>query len=234
MGLRWDDSIKYEANFNGVTVGAMATLGGIPNEFLYNSMFGASLGYNSKDLPVSGSIAIQGENDVNNNHHWDVGAGVKYALDATDGVYAFYIHSVFDSGFARIAYSDSEMGKAGAGTGFGRTDDIINVAVNYYIMPSLNLIAAYYWDNALNVNAAADDGSRDSILLVADYYFTKDFDVYLAGWYTIFNGALEYTIYGGDNAVPDGTGYQFNAPPTWATGNTPSAFTCELGVRFRF
>ena len=70
-------------------------------------------------------------------------------------------------------------------------------------MPSLNLIGAYYFDYAQNVTAAGDNGMRNSILASADYFFTKDVDVYLAGWWTVFSGALANTKNGGDVALND-------------------------------
>jgi predicted porin len=96
------------------------------------------------------------------------------------------------------------------------------VAVNYYVTPSLNLIASYYLDYAQNIVVSWDTGTRNSFLLVADYYFTKNFDVYLAGSDTMFSGNLENTSNGGDEFSNN-------------TGHTVSnVFSAMLGMRFRF
>lgn len=64
-GLRWDNSIKYEANFSGVTLGGQVSLGDIPTTigatgFLpENTMYAASIGYNSKNFPVPGRWDIR-------------------------------------------------------------------------------------------------------------------------------------------------------------------------------
>jgi predicted porin len=252
LGYRWDNSIKYEANFSGVTLGAQAVLSGDPSATAFslaNSMFAGSLGYNSKDFPLSGSIGIQGETDAsgaNPNHHTDVGGGLKYALDPTDGIYFFFFQSYYDAGFAGINATDSEL-KPGT---LQRQDDIANLAVNYYVIPQLNLIASYYFDYAQNLVTSGDNGMRNSILGVADYYFTKDVDVYLAGWFTSFSGALQNTKAGGDAAVTDASGAGFAGGVGSPTGNTTNNYGTAnsiagnsgfstvvsgmLGMRFRF
>jgi predicted porin len=232
MGFRWDNSFKYEGSFSGVTVGAQAALGNVTgNEFLYNSMFAGSIGYGAKGIPLSGAIGIQNEQDPAGNFHTNFGLGAKYAFDATDAVYAFYFHSVYNTGFTRISNNNSEFSGTMAQ---GRQDDIANLAVNYYVMPSLNLIAAYYFDYAQNVAAAGDNGMRNSILASADYFFTKDVDVYLAGWWTVFSGSLANTKNGGAVVLNDsnaGTLYPLTAT---SAGNSTSLLTVMLGMRFRF
>ncbi|MGA2761983.1 MAG: porin [Spirochaetia bacterium] len=228
MGFRWDNSVKYSGNFSGVTVGAMAQSGNIPgigttDGFIdKNAMISGSLGYSNKDVPISVAVAVQYEADAVYNHHFDGGAGVKYALDAKDGVYAFYIHSEFDANFTRINPNNSEMSSGGK----GRKDDIVNLGANYYVLPSLNLLASIYFDYATYVLANADDGERYSGLLAADYYFTKDFDVYVGAWYTQFGDALENTPNGGAQVIV--------APGTSVAGNFSSVFGAMVGARFRF
>jgi predicted porin len=231
LGYRWDNSFKYEANFSGLTIGAQTMLGnvasyatsGVTDGVLnQNTMFAASLGYNSKDFPLSGAGGFQTELDSNNNHHNDIGAGIKYAFDPTDGVYVFYFHSVFDSGFARINSNNSEMSATGNATAYGRTDDIVNVAVNYYVTPVLNLIASYYFDYAQNILNGVDWGTRNSILVVADYYFTKEFDIYISASYTMFAGDLQYSPNGGDYAS------------SVSNGGFTNVLSGMAGVRFRF
>ncbi|MGO9309690.1 MAG: porin, partial [Spirochaetia bacterium] len=222
--LRWDDSIKYDANFGGVTVGAMAYLSSIsgsalPGAVNQNAMYSGSLGYNSKDFPVSAAVGVQWELDANQHNHYDVGGGVKWAFDSTDAVYAFYFYSQYDSGFARINANNSEFS---SGLANGRTDNILGVAANYYVTQSLNLIAAYYLDYAQNVLNTIDNGTRNSILVVADYYFTKDFDTYLAASYSMFSGDLENTANGGD---------AFDANPANSITDVTSVV---MGMRFRF
>jgi len=114
-GLRWDDSIKYAANFGGIAIGAMAVPGQIfgtntAGYFPEYSMFAGSIGYSSKDLPVSGMLGAQAEFDLNNDVHSAFGGGLKFAFDPTDAVYAFYFHSTFDKGFVKIQNGDSEFG----------------------------------------------------------------------------------------------------------------------------
>ena len=226
-GLRWDNSIKYDANFSGVVIGGMAMLGSIPgstNIPPQNTMYAASLGYNSKDFPVTVTVGFQTELDFNDLHHNDFGGGIKYAFDPTDAVYAFYFHSVFDQGFSRINSNNSEFGASATNPNvlaYGRTDDIAGVAANYYLTPSFNLIAAYYLDYGQNVINSADTGTRNSILVVADYYFTKNFDSYLAGSYTMFSGDFANTLNGGD--------YFYVSP-----GNQVNVFSVMAGMRFRF
>lgn len=218
-GFRWDQSIKYAANFSGVTVGAMAMLGNMLVSYQEGTMFAGSLGYNAKDFPVSGAVAVQYETDAGLNHHLVVGGGLKYALDPANGVYAFYFHSAFDKNFARINANNSEF--AGPFT-LARTDEIAGVGANYFVVPSaLNIIGAYYLDYAQNVLASDDNGMRNSFLAALDYYFSKDFDAYIAAWYSLFSSALQNTKNGGDIGSTAAT----------ALSNSLSFM---LGVRFRF
>jgi predicted porin len=288
LGYRWDDSLKYEANFGGVTLGAQAVLSGVPATTMFtltNSMFAGSIGYNNKDFPLSGSIGIQvetdagsavtetvnttngtgtftttvGGNGANPNHHTDVGGGLKYALDPTDGIYFFFFQSYYDAGFAGISANDSEMNTEGQNSAnnntvatysqpivpLQRTDDIANLAVNYYVLPQLNLIASYYFDYAQNVLTSGDNGMRNSILGVGDYYFTKDVDVYLAAWFTSFSGALQNTKNGGADPLTDSTSFGLNGGGTAqqygntgtvqnATSGISTVVSGMLGMRFRF
>ena len=219
MGFRWDQSVKYAANFSGVTVGAMAMLGNLTNNFQYNTMFAGSIGYNAKGVPITAAVGIQYESDTVPFHHLNVGGGLKYALDPTDGVYVFYFHSQFDSGFSMINPNDSEF-KATATTK-GRIDDIGSVGVNYYVLPSLNLIGAYFLDYAQNVASSGDNGIRNSVLVTADYYFSKDFDAYIGGWVSLWGNALESSANGGDVAAS-------------STNPVSSSISVMLGARFRF
>jgi predicted porin len=218
MGFRWDTSVKYAGSFSGVTVGAMAMLGDMTGNWQKNTMFSGSLGYNAKGFPVVAAIAVQTEMDESENHHTLVGGGLKYALSPTDGVYAFYFHSAFDAGFAQTNAQNSEFTGPQAAA---RTDEIANVGVNYYVLPSLNLIASYYFDYAKNAVADGDHGMRNSFLAAADYYFSKDFDAYVAGWYSLFNDALENTKNGGDVGSTSTTGYS-------------NSFSFMVGARYRF
>ncbi len=220
MGFRWDDSVKYDATFSGVGVGVMAAAENAPgvgttNGFIdKNAMISGKLGYNSKDFPISGAVGAQYEADASYNHHFAAGGGLKYALDATDGIYLFYIHSQFDANFARISPNNSEMS---SGLAKGRIDDIVNLGANYYVLPSLNVLVSLYFDYGQNVLASADDGQRYSGLLAADYYFSKDFDVYLGAWYTQFIDAFEQSPNGGNEFA-----------------NYSSVFAAMMGARFRF
>ena len=218
-GFRWDQSVKYAANFSGVTVGAMAMLGDMTGTYQEDTMFSGSLGYNAKGFPVVAAVGAQYEIDKSQNHHIQVGGGLKYALDATDGVYAFYFHSAFDQGFAQTSANNSEF--AGPQS-FARTDDIANVGVNYFVLPSLNLIASYYFDYAQNVLANGDNGMRNSFLAAVDYYFTKDFDAYVAGWYSLFNSALQ-------NAGKNGGDIGSTASTSYS-----NSLSFMVGGRYRF
>jgi predicted porin len=220
MGFRWDNSVKYDASFSGVGVGVMAAaenapgIGTTDGYIDKNAMISGKLGYNSKDFPISGAVGVQYEADASYNHHFAAGGGLKYALDATDGIYLFYIHSQFDQNFARISPNNSEMSGAGA---FGRIDDIVNLGANYYVLPSLNVLVSLYFDYGQNVYKSADDGQRYSGLLAADYYFTKDFDVYLGAWFTQFIDSFTQTANGGNEFL-----------------NDSSVFAVMMGARFRF
>jgi len=218
-GFRWDQSVKYAANFSGVTVGAMAMLGQPLVNYQYNTMFSGSIGYNSKDFPVVGAAGIQFENDTKSLHHLDMGIALKYALDPTDAVYAFYMHSQYDVGFQQINPNNSEFGNAAVA--LGRIDDIASVSANYYVLPSLNLIGAYFFDYAQNVLASGDNGMRNSFLLTGDYYFSKDFDMYLSGWVSLFSSALQNSTNGGDIAAS-------NSNPV------SSSLSVMIGARYRF
>ncbi|MGO9409245.1 MAG: porin [Spirochaetia bacterium] len=220
MGFRWDDSVKYDASFSGVGVGVMAAAENAPgvgttNGFIdKNAMISGKLGYNSKDFPISGAVGVQYEADASYNHHFAAGGGLKYALDATDGIYLFYIHSQFDANFARISPNNSEMS---SGLAHGRLDDIVNLGANYYVLPSLNLLVSLYFDYGQNVLVSADNGQRYSGLLAADYYFSKDFDAYIGAWYTQFINAFEQSSNGGNEFA-----------------NYSSVFAAIMGARFRF
>lgn len=102
-----------------------------------------------------------------------------------------------------------------------RTDYILNVAVNYYVMPTLNVIASFYYDYAQNILGSGDWGDRISGLLVADYYFTKNFDAYLGVSYSGFDGNLQQTGNGGPEFAT-------------ATNLVTGVFSAMTGVRFRF
>ncbi len=217
MGFRWDQSIKYAGSFNGVTVGAMAMLGDMVTSYQENSMFAGSLGYSAKGFPVALAAGVQYETDKGLSHHTQVGGGVKYALSSTDGIYAFYLHSMFDAGFTRISPNDSEF----SGASLARIDDIASVGANYFVLPALNVIAAYYFDYAQNVASSGDTGIRNSVLAALDYYVTKDFDAYVAGWISLFGAALESSPNGGDVASSAATPFS-------------NTFSAMVGARYRF
>jgi predicted porin len=228
MGLRWDNSVKYDANFGGLTVGVMAALGDVAGQMLDNNMYAASLGYNGKDFPVAAAAGAQVEQDVDGKFHYNLGAGIKYAPGSTLGIYLSYEHSLFDPGFVRINANNSEMG----GSALARSDDIASLGANYFVTPSLNLIVADWFDYAQNVQASGDNGTRNSIIGAIDCSVTKDFDVYLAGWYTMFSGALINTLNGGVNAITDASAG--GSSPAPAAGDFDSSISVMMGVRFRF
>ena len=226
MGFRWDQSVKYAATFSGVTVGAMAMLGDLTGSYQEDTMFSGSLGYNVKGFPVAVAVGVQYETDKSLLHHTQVGGGLKLALDPTDGVYVFYFHSAFDAGFSNISNigtpatpTNSEF-KAGSFT-TARTDDIASVGVNYYVLSSLNLIGAYFFDYAQNVATSGDNGMRHTILATADYYFSKDFDGYVAGWYSLFSSALQTSANGGDVAAS-------------GSNSVSDSLSVMVGARYRF
>ena len=226
MGFRWDQSVKYAATFSGVTVGAMAMLGDLTGSYQEDTMFSGSLGYNVKGFPVAVAVGVQYETDKSLLHHTQVGGGLKLALDPTDGVYVFYFHSAFDAGFSNISNigtpatpTNSEF-KAGSFT-TARTDDIASVGVNYYVLSSLNLIGAYFFDYAQNVATSGDNGMRHTILATADYYFSKDFDAYVAGWYSLFSSALQTSANGGDVAAS-------------GSNSVSDSLSVMVGARYRF
>lgn len=235
-GQRFDQSIRYDGNFNGFTVGGNAVLSGIPGQSGWNNLYAASVGYNSKDFPVSGAVGVQRETDFADNTHVDLGGGAKYAFDPTDGVYAFYFHSAYSNGFTRIDSTNSELKTTSAS--LARTDDIASLSANYYVTPQLNVIGAYYYDSAKNVVASDDTATRNGVVVTFDYYVTKEFDVYVAGAYTAFSGAFEHSSNGGDAVL------SYSAAPTTpqagtagsapTTGTISSALDAALGVRFRF
>jgi predicted porin len=225
-GERWDNSIRYDGSFSGVNIGVQVMPGNIPGigttdgYIDKNAMIAGKLGYSSKDFPLSGAVGVQEEADAVYNHHFAAGAGLKYALDAIDGIYVMYIYSAFDSGFAQINGNDSELSSGG----LGRQDNVVNLAANYYVLPSLNVILSLYFDYGQNVYKTGDDGERYSGLLALDYYFSKDFDVYIAAWYTEFADSFtQISGNGGDENVNvnDLNGYN-------------GVFGAMLGMRFRF
>ena len=222
-GFRWDTSIKYAGSFSGVTVGAMAALGNMVVSYQENTMFAGSLGYSSKDVPISGAVGVQYEVDGGLKTHTVVGGGVKYALDAADGVYAFAFYSAFDQGFTNTTAASGNTNSEFKGPqAQARTDVIGGVGANYFVIPSsLNVILAYYLDYAQNVTASGDTGIRNSGLVALDYYFSKDFDVYLGAWASFFGAAFESSPNGGDFAAASGT-------PISGT------FSGMIGARFRF
>jgi predicted porin len=227
-GLRWDQSITYVGSFSGVNISVQAMPGMLPGTsgatdgyIDKNAMIGGSIGYSSNDIPISGALGVQEEADQNYNHHFAAGAGLKYALDSTDNIYLMYIYSAFDSGFLRINSNDSEIkfsAVTGAGSSVGQQDNVVNLGVNYYVLPALNVILSLYFDYGQNVVKTGDDGERYSGLLAVDYYFSKDFDAYIGAWYTQFADAFEQAgVNGGDEFA-----------------NYSSVFSAMMGVRFRF
>ncbi|MGA2615042.1 MAG: hypothetical protein ABSG38_17820, partial [Spirochaetia bacterium] len=86
----------------------------------------------------------------------------------------------------------------------------------------LNLIASYYFDYAQNVLANGDNGMRNSFLAAVDYYFTKDFDAYVAGWYSLFNSALQ-------NAGKNGGDIGSTASTSYS-----NSLSFMVGGRYRF
>ncbi len=243
-GQRWDNSIRYDGNFSGVTVGLNTALSGYPDKAWYNDMYAGSIGYNSKDFPVSGSIGGQVEANEGNTtavkplYHTNFGGGAKYAIDATDAVYAFYFHSSYNSGFSNIDSNNSELGQGT--TSLARIDDVASLAGNYYVLPQLNLIGAYYYNSAKNVLAKSDKATRNSVLLTADYYFTKNFDVYAAGAFTSFTGAFGHTANGGAAVVDTSAVAPSNPQNSTVSGTLPngkpvtSSVDFALGARLRF
>ena len=226
MGFRWDQSVKYAASFSGVTVGAMAMLGDLTVSYQDDTMFSGSLGYNAKGFPVAVAVGVQYEIDKAQLHHTQVGGGLKFALDPTDGVYAFYFHSVFDAGFTNTTNIAGGFGVAPTNSEFktvsqARIDDIASVGVNYYVLSSLNLIGAYFFDYAQNVATSGDNGMRHTILATADYYFSKDFDAYVAGWYSLFSSALQTSANGGDVAAS-------------GSNSVSDSLSVMVGARYRF
>jgi hypothetical protein len=179
-----------------------------------NAMNSGRLGYSSNDFPISAVLGVQYEADKVYNHHFAAGVALKYALEATDGIYLMYINSEFDSGLNQITGNDSELSSAPK----GQQDNVVNLAINYYVMPSLNLIASVYFDYGQNVVNTGDDGERYSGLLVADYYHSEDFDAYIRAWYTQFADAFEQALSVGGNEFT----------------NTSSVFSAIMGARFRF
>ena len=99
MGFRWDNAFKYEGNFSGVTVGAQAALGNVTgNEFLYNSMFAGSIGYNAKDIPLSGrSGSRTSRTRTATSIPTSVSAPSTPSMQRM-GSTLFYFHSVFNTG----------------------------------------------------------------------------------------------------------------------------------------
>lgn len=221
--IRWDNSVKYEGTFSGVTVGAMAVLGGDAGQGSGNDMYSGRIGYTMG--PLTATVGYQTEKDLTAKHHNDSGFGAKYDLGGKDALYAFYFHSKFGTNFTPINATNSEM-TPGA---FGRTDDIAQLGWSHYVTPSLALTGLYYYDHAQNVAAAGDSGTRNGVVGIADYYFSQRTDVYFAAAYTRFEGALKDFKGGGDAVVDQnasGSGV-FN-------GNYGNVSSLMLGIRHRF
>jgi len=238
-GQRWDNSIRYDGKIQNVTFGLNTAQSGWPNHIWYNTMYAGSIGYSDKDFPLSGSIGVQQElNDSATQtieKHTNVGGGVKYALDPKNAIYAFYFHSAFNSGFTRIDPNNSELG--GGATSLARTDDIASLAGNYYVSDNLNLIGAYYFDSGkkvATVSGKVKDGTSNRILVAADYYLTKNFDVYAAAAFSSFTDGFKYTKDGGDYDQDVGSLPQLGASNINPADGISSAVQLAIGSRFRF
>jgi len=224
MGLRFDNSLKYEGKTGDVGYGVMAALGGSTGDSNANSMYSGHLSYTYG--PFLAGIAYQTEKDAFDKHHRNAGASARYDLGDKNMLYAFYFHSKFDANYTPINATNSEM-TPGA---FGRSDDILQLAANHYVTRNWNLMGIYYYDHAKGVNAVGDSGSRNGLVAVADYYFSARTDVYLAAARTKFNGALENSKNGGDVVSPDNGGPASGV----VAGNFSGVSTAMIGLRHRF
>ena len=114
-----------------------------------------------------------------------------------------------------------------------REDNVVSLAVNYYVTPKVNLIAASYLDFASNLLVAGDSGQRETLLGLVDYYFAKSADVYVAAAYTRVGGALQGTTIA--SAITGNGGFGVINPPAGETGNPyANSSSLMLGFRLRF
>lgn len=248
LGYRWDNSLLYRKAFGATTLGLMhamassayTTTPGAPGATGTqiasavgtnpdgNTMNAVTLTYAGMGYTVAGGAQV--ENDLNGYRHNDVGLGGNFVYSDKNVAYASYFNSKYDAGFTRINGTNSEIG----GTlKTARQDNVFSLGANYYVTPKTNLIAVTYLDFASNLVATGDNGQRSTILALADYYFAKSADVYLAGAYTKVSGAFQGTTTA--SAITGNGGFGVINPPPGETGNPYSNSTSIMvGFRLRF
>jgi predicted porin len=259
FGINQDNhsKIKFSLMYAFMGQGGSNTLGANPatSNGVSDSMSAAELGYASDDFSASVGYQqeINGGSNTNaavvaagapaNPTHTNIGVGANFMygekneFGARNGVYAYFLQSKLDIGFQRIGGTDSGFnygtGVAPSGTLLlsSRQDQVISVSTNYYVIPRLNLLAAYFRDGASSVPTPAAptgaSGARNGVILTADYYLSKDTDTYLTFAHTVFSGALVGNPLGG-NATNGNTS-------TMGVAGAPSTVnTVMLGLRHRF
>ncbi|HKB59650.1 MAG TPA: porin [Gallionellaceae bacterium] len=250
MGYRWDNSLLYANKVGPVKFSLMHSFQGQTSNTTSgnaSTMNSVALGYVSDDLNVT--VGYQKETDAQANAnsngtaatHTDIGFGANYQygdkaeFGGRNGVYGYYMDSKFDAGFTRVGLgtnSEFSFNTTSNALLSARQDKVLSVSTNYYVTPRTNVIVGYYHDTASNVLATSQTaavaasggtgGSRNGILAVADYYFSKNTDTYVMAAHTTFKGALIGNSNGG---LADGAG---------AGVGPSSTSTVMLGMRHRF
>ncbi len=240
-GLRWDESVKYTGKFWGVTVGGQYAFGNPAGDLDGNCMYAASLGYDMEKLKAVASF--QNENDGMGRNHHDVGGGLQCSCIPAVQLYGFYFQSNYDRGFGNITVGDEMIaGTAVTTTGIGSTavgtnselsgpasdrqDQVLNVAAKYAPASDWEFTASYFNDFACNVESEGDSGTRDTYMLVADYYLSKQSDIYAAYAYSNLTGVVDGTVAGQTNYSA--------ASGMFAADGVNVAQLYTLGTRYRF
>lgn len=255
-GYRWDNSILYANKVGPVKFSAMHAYMGqnasSTTSGQAETMNSVAVGYVSDSF--NATVAYQKETDQGANPlattsspanptHTDIGVGANYQygdkteFGGSNGVYAYYLSSKYDSGFYRIGSTNSQFAfgtTAASALYSARQDKVLSLGTNFYATSRINLIAAYFRDTATNVlspvaqaaavaSAGGTGGSRNGFIVTGDYYFSKNTDSYLMAAHTSFKGALIGNANGG-NATAGAT------PGVGSSGVN----TVMVGLRHRF
>ncbi len=225
MGYRWDNSLLYANKIGNVKFSLMhAYEGAAGTSGTTATMNSVAVGYVSNAFNITGGF--QTEKDASGKKHDNLGVGANFMYGEKNGVYAFFLRSKYDIGFSRISATNSEFTTptlAAGGMTTARQDTILSLSANYYATQKLNLIGQVNRDNATAVaGPIGTTGTRTGLMVVADYYLSKDTDTYAMLARTNFTGNLVGNAFGGND-----TGAGAGVGPSGAN-------TLMLGMRHRF
>lgn len=207
-GSRLDNTLKYQQNLGPFKMEATYSLGEVAGGAARGSIFGAGVGYASGALGL-GMVGQQAQ-DPAGNKQTNGGAGASYRLGPIT-LQGYYLFARRDGAFTPSSgqdlaptygtysqlYANPGITNVGASAA-ARTDHVFQFGATYQMTPAWVLKAATIYDAARRVNANGEDGHKLSVFLIADYFFSKRTDTYVAGTYNKVSASMNGP-YGGQN-----------------------------------